>query len=298
MTHETSSIDDILASTAMGNSPNAVENKPDIEAQTSVADSPQQEVDQISPSEPAGLSEPEAIENTDVSSETDDYGNERAPSRTYTEEEVNERINRAMRERMARERQNHGQINAQNAQNMQNQPQNSSQGQNEDWRQELDSYIDSRMEARVAQQAREAQVRQEQAAQAEFEGKFRAGMGRFSDYVQVVGSQPITDAMTVASRAMSDPAAFFYAASKRAPQELQRISQIQDQYAQMVEIGKLEERMRQSRPSVTTKTPKPIGRAQEDSAIPYKSDTREPTIEEQIAAHEAKVRAIQNARRR
>ena len=104
--------------------------------------------------------------------------------------------------------------------------------------------------------------------------------------------------MTIASRAMKDPAAFFYAAAKRAPQELQRIAQIPDQYVQMVEIGKLEERMKQSKSGNATKAPKPLGRIQEDGSIPYNSNKKEPTIEDLIAQDSAKRKAFYDSRRR
>ena len=49
--------------------------------------------------------------------------------------------------------------------------------------------------------------------------------------------------------------------------------------------------MRQTRPS--TKAPKPLGRAQEDAALPHKN-TKEPTIEELIAKDAAKKLARRN----
>jgi hypothetical protein len=92
--------------------------------------------------------------------------------------------------------------------------------------------------------------------------------------------------MTLALRGMNDPAAFIYAASKREPQEIERISKLRDPYARMVEMGKLEERMRRNKP--ITKAPKPLGRTQEDLGIPQSKKSKEPTIEDLIAKADAK----------
>ena len=63
--------------------------------------------------------------------------------------------------------------------------------------------------------------------------------------------------MVIATRGMQDPAAFIYAAAKTQAPELERISRIQDPISQVVELGRLEERMRKSRASVS-QAPRPI----------------------------------------
>jgi len=75
--------------------------------------------------------------------------------------------------------------------------------------------------------------------------------------------------MTYALRGLPDPAAFIYAASKRHPQELARISQIGDPAAQIMEMGRLEERMRKSAPS--TKAPRPVSKSRDDASMPVSS---------------------------
>jgi len=120
-------------------------------------------------------------------------------------------------------------------------------------------------------------------------------MDKFSDFKQVASSAKMSDAMTIATRAMKDPAAFIYAAAKRAPKELERIYNIPDQYAQMVEIGKLEERMRSKEP--VSRTPRPIGRSPEDGNLILK-DEKAPSIEELIQRAETKKRAAMNVNRR
>ena len=94
--------------------------------------------------------------------------------------------------------------------------------------------------------------------------------------------------MTLATRAMADPAAFLYAAAKRNPEELERISKLRDPYAQMTEMGKLEERMRRNKP--TTNAPRPLSRTTEDVGLPEpkKQNKAEETIEDLIAKADAK----------
>lgn len=257
--------------------------------------------DNDEPQNDYGTDEPEVKEaEPERTQEVDDYGNEKAPSRTFTEDEVNVKINEAVRDRLSRLERNTGQPQ----QNQTQVQQATQQGfeynaeSPESWQQQLESFVEQTVTKMGQKQTQQAMQMKEQHAHAEFEQKFRTGMGKFNDYINIVGQQPITDAMTLASRGMNDPAAFFYAASKRAPQELQRIAQIPDQYAQMVEIGKLEERMRQSKTTNGTRTPKPIGKMQEDDPIPHQTKKREPTIEDLIAKDAAKRKMIQDSRRR
>ena len=124
--------------------------------------------------------------------------------------------------------------------------------------------------------------------QQEFETNFKAGLQKFHDFSDVISSLPfeISNPMTLATRAMSDPAAFLYAAAKRQPAELERISKLRDPYAQMTEMGKLEERMRKNKP--TTNAPRPLGKTLEDSPSPDIKKKKEPTIEDMIRAADAK----------
>ena len=239
---------------------------------------------------------PEEPEKAVKEPDTDDYGNAVAPSRTYNEDEVNERINAAIRDRFARfERNNGQQPNQAQVQQATQQGFEYNADSQESWQQQLESFVEQTVSRMSQKQAHQAQQAREQYTQQEFDAKFRQGMTKFPDFVQTVQSQPITDHMVLGARSMKDPAAFFYAASKRAPQELQRIANIADPYAQIAEIGKLEEKMKQSRPG--TKAPKPIGRTHEDAAIPKSKDKREPTIEEQIAKDTARRLALQKQRR-
>lgn len=226
--------------------------------------------------------------------ELDDYGNHKAKPKTYTEDEVNERINKAIRDRLSRMERNN-QPNTQQAQQAKDAGFEYNPDSSQDWQQQLEQFVEQTVTKMSSKKEQQAQAQREEQAQAEFELKFHNGMSKFQDFRDVVGSQPVTDAMTIATRAMKDPAAFLYAASKRHPQELQRISQIPDQYAQMVEVGKLEERMRKSKTS--TKAPRPVSKTREDAGMPTQS-SKAPTIEDLIAHADAKRLQQRTARRR
>jgi hypothetical protein len=215
----------------------------------------------------------------------DDYGNEKAASKVYTEDEVNERINKAVRERLARA--NH-QANQQPVQQQQqNQQVDYNSEADGDWQQQLEQFVEQTFSKMTQKQAQKHQQEIEKAAEAEFADKFSAGMERFHDFIEVVESKPITVPMTMALRGIKDPAAFVYAASKRHPQELERISKLKDPYSQMVEVGKLEERMRKRAEGTTA--PRPIGRSQEDSTMSYETKkAKEESIEDMIQKSEQK----------
>ena len=300
----TSNIDDILLSGKTTTQPSTpehnfveVEPEPLNEIADAIVVPEPEKVDTYNLSE----DEPEAKPIEKAASEIDDYGNERAAPKTYTEDEVNERINHAVRERFSRMERNQ---QPQQPQYTQQQVQQASQGFDynadnpETWQQQLDKYIDHRLDTRDYTRAQQAYEQRERNMEAEFHSRFQEGMKRFPDFTEVVSKQPFTDVMTKALRSFSDPAAFVMAASKRAPKELEKIAGYEDPVKQIVELGKLEERMRQSKPLANTKTPKPIGKIQEDSSIPHSSKQKEPTIEQLIAMDAAKRKAIQDSRRR
>lgn len=164
------------------------------------------------------------------------------------------------------------------------------------WQTQLKSFVEQTVSQMSQRDAIHQQNIREQNIQREFETKFVQGMDRFSDFRQVVGSQPITDEMTYALRGMNDPAAFIYAASKQQPAELQRISSIRDPYAQIAEMGKLEERMRKTKS--VTQAPRPISRTKDDATIkPIKK--KEDSFEDVLAKADAKRMAqIQKSRGR
>ncbi len=225
----------------------------------------------------------------------DEYGNDKPMAKTYTEEEVSERINKAVRERLDRLQRNQEQPTAAAVQQQAQQGFEYNPDSAESWQAQLEQFVESTVTKMTQKQQRAHEEQREKLAQNEFEEKMFKGMGKFNDFTDVVSGQPITDHMVMATRGMQDPASFLYAASKRAPQELQRIANIPDKYAQMMEMGKLEERMRKSKPG--TNAPRPVSRNQEDMGIAHK-ETKEPSIEDLIAKSDSKRRAQFVARRR
>jgi hypothetical protein len=219
--------------------------------------------EEISEEENDDTPEPESEEES-ADKNLDEYGNEIPvqESKTYTEEEVNERINKAIRERLARMERN-AKPEQQAAiteakKNFEVDPHSE-----DDWQAQLSEFIERTLETRE-QRARAIQRQQaEEHARIEFEEKFFQGMGKFRDFREVVGGQPITDEMMGATRAMKDPAAFLYAASKQHPSELARIAKINDPYVQVAEIGKLEERMKKNKS--VTKAPVPVSHTKGDA---------------------------------
>lgn len=157
-----------------------------------------------------------------------------------------------------------------------------------DWQQQLASFVKQTVNSMTREQEEAKSRQQEIAAQQAFEAKFREGMNRFDDFRDVMENLPfeITNPMTLATRAMDNPAAFLYAAAKRNPQELERISKIRDPYAQMTEMGKLEERMRKNKP--TTKAPRPLGRTPEDATINTPKKSKEVDGDDLLAKADAK----------
>ena len=225
--------------------------------------------------------------------EQDEYGNSKPKSRTYTEEEVNDRINKAVRDRLARGNQQNQGINQQaqeQSKDFEYNPESS-----ESWELQLEKFVEKTISKLSHKQSQQVQREKEVAQQAEFEEKFSRGMSKFSDFREVVSSQPVTDAMTYALRGLNDPASFIYAASKRFPQELERISKLSDPIAQIMEMGGLEKSMRKSTQS--TSAPKPISRSKEDGLMPTTQKKKEPTIEDLIASSEAKRRAMLQQKR-
>lgn len=299
MATDASSIDEMLMNGRAPSTPPTSETLED-NVSTDIPDIPytEQEPEDDSVSETSENHEEardEVEEVEEKSKDYDEYGNEKPKPRTYTEDEVNERINKAVRERLARgnteSQQPSPQQVADKARDFEYNPES-----DESWQSQLEQFVEKTVSKMGQKQAQEQQNLRDKQMHSEFETKFSRGMERFNDFRDVVSAQPVTDAMTYALRGMTDPAAFIYAASKRNPAELERISKIPDQYAQMVEMGKLEERMRKV--ASGTKAPKPVSKSRDDSSLPSKNKKTEPSIEDLIAKSDAKRQAVLNARRR
>lgn len=299
MARETSNIDDLLlGSSGASTQPATPENQylqDELQEQEYVPEKqPDIMEDSYTSDDQEEKEEPKEPEKERESEEYDEYGNEKPKPRTYTEDEVNERINKAVRERLSRG----SQQEPQSQQAVQKQVDKNFE-YNEDstvpWQQQLESFVEQTVSKMTQKQQQQQEQQVEIQAQQEFRDKFSRGMDRFNDFVDVVSNQPVTTAMTAAMRGIEDPAAFIYAASKRHPQELQRISGLRDPYAQMVEMGKLEERMRKQ-PS-STNAPKPVSKTREDGQFKEKKknedgDSIEMMIKQSEARKLAKIRAI------
>jgi len=300
MATETSNIDDMLMSGKNSTQPEAPEHqyKEHVEVEESqdfsYEDSNNLETEPLKNDSHSEYDSPEEVqEHEEAERDLDEYGNDKPKPRMYTEEEKNEAIRNAIQRRFKEDRQPQpSQQQIQQAQqNFEYDP--NSEG---NWQQQLKSYIKETFNEIQRDDVVRAQHYKEVQANQEFQDKFTNGMDRFSDFKEVVGSQPITDPMTYALRGIKDPAAFIYSASKRHSQELERISKIPDGYAQMVEMGKLEERMRKT--SQATKAPRPVQRTREDTGMPEPKKKQDgDSIEDLIARADQKRRAQLTQRR-
>lgn len=211
----------------------------------------------------------------------DEYGQPVAPPRTYTEQELEHILNdRMARSRIAlkqQELQQQQQV-AQPPRNQETQPENTGE---QSWEAQLDSYIDRRLDTRQAQLREAEWKRQEDARQENFQRKFESGRNKYQDFESVVGkvSPSLTPSMMLATRSLNDPAAFLYAAAKQHAGELERISKINDNYAQAAEVGRLHEKMVKFRANLTN-APKPIEVPKSD--MPHKPVNPQLTLEQRI----------------
>jgi len=197
------------------------------------------------PQEEIQASEDAPNENEEV----DDYGTPiaKAKEKTYTQAEVQEMI----RERLARGRNSEQQQHVQEA----GKDFKADPDSEESWETQLGNFVEKKISELAQKKEQENWKRQEETSQAEFEDKFANGMTKYQDFGTVVSGKPITTSMMMATRNMQDPAAFLYAACKQQPGEIERISKIQDPYAQIAEIGRLDERMKKAR--IISKAPPP-----------------------------------------
>ena len=310
---EISSIDDLLA--GVGNTQQATtpEHKDKVQKQEEKA--PVEELDDdVEPEDDeAGLvgDEDDSDDNDESDDETDDEVEDKKPDESEDDDSEldeygnkKERMSKGMKERLDRKEKQHQREIEQRDRELQTlRQQLQSQGASKEvqqavkdfkydpneevsWEQQLSDFVKATVTNLQQDQQNQARQMQEQRAQVEFQQKFSKGMERFNDFREVVGAQPIDDAMTLSLRAMTDPTAFIYAASKRHPTELDRISKLPDPYARMVEMGKLEERMRRSKP--TTKAPRPLGRTREDTTAKVVPKQKDTTGDDLLAKADAK----------
>ncbi len=294
----TSSIDELLLGGKTHEHPQTPENQaqdePEVEEDFAPEEPELPEDEDEEPEESKEESQDESEED-DEQAEYDDYGNEK------------ERMSKGLKDRLDRKERQHQREIQQREQEINDlRAQLRQQGANADvqqaakdfkydedaggdWQQQLAEFVEHTVTSMTKKQEAQRMQQQEAQAQREFEEKFTNGMRKFGDFADVINDLgfDITNPMTLATRSMQDPAAFLYAAAKRNPQELERISKLRDPYAQMAEMGKLEERMRRNKP--TTKAPRPISRSSDEGSMPIaKKSKGEPTIEDLIAKSDQK----------
>lgn len=219
----------------------------------------------------------ESSEEVTNAPEVDEYGSEITKAeKVYTKAEVEAMI----RDRVARMKQSDF------PQQAAAQPEPQSQAVEGDWEAQLESFIDHTLSKRE-QKIQEQQWQQKaQEAQAQFEIKFNDGVAKYPDFETVVYGKALTPEMVLATRGMSDPAAFIYAAAKTQGKELERIAAIGDTMVQAVEMGQLAERMRKARSQVS-QAPRPIEAPKGD--ISEKVE-RTRNIDDQIQREEQRLR--------
>lgn len=265
---EISSIDDLLNGIKSGAKPEIPENQ--VEFDESVDEAVVENADDDSHETEYSYDDESQTDNEKTKTpEVDEYGNEKEPE------------NKHIRERLAKQAKKHqAEIDSLRAQlSQQGASQQVQQAASDfkydpdesgDWQQQLASFVKQTVNSMSREKEEQVARNEEARVQYEFETKFKAGMDKFDDFIDVMTELEfeITTPMTIATRGMDNPAAFLYAAARRNPQDLERISKIRDPYVQMTEIGKLEERMRKSKPA--TKAPRPLGHITADSTAAIK----------------------------
>lgn len=218
------------------------------------------EIETPEPEEKTEVKEPVAKEDKEAkeTAHLDEYGNEIEKPRLYTDEDV---------QRMIKERMQRGQVAPavevqQAAQNFQADPANP-----EDWEVQLEKFIEKTTQKLESKKKTVAWQEQEREKQANFEVNFTHGMQKYKDFKETVGKMPVTDSVMMATRDMTDPAAFLYAATKLHPEEFRKIASMTDPFSQAVELGKLDERMRKTR--AISQASKPLTPTKGDMGAKY-----------------------------
>jgi hypothetical protein len=249
---------------------------PDTKEPITEPDSEAANEDEEKQEKPAESSEQEA------EAETDEYGTPvPKQEKVYTESQVQAMI----RDRLSRGQHAQQQAPQQQAEQPKVQDFQYDENSSQSWEQQLEQFMDGWASKREQKLQQQQWQQAEQQKQAQFESKFSNGMSKYSDFRDVVGSQPIDDAMMIATRDMKDPAAFLYAAAKNHAAELQRIAQLQDPYTKIAEIGRLDERMKKQR-EMKSNAPKPGSVTKGDS-----TSQRQPnSLDDRLRQYEDKLR--------
>lgn len=190
--------------------------------------------------------------------------------RYYTQDEVQQ----MMRDRLERQ-----------ARNLQ--PKDEEQSESDDWREDLRKYISTTLREEQ-EQINNARAREQ--AEREFNEmayKFQTGATRFPDFANVVSKAGFTNEMTKAGLHFDDSAAFFYAAAKLMPAEVKRIAKLPSAERQIIELGRLDEKLRASTANNSKKqaASRPISKVRGDGVT--KKEKSEP-VGDILAAEDAR----------
>jgi hypothetical protein len=315
-----SNIDDLLMGVGNSQQPATPEHKEKIqEKQPPLEDKDDEAPEYESEDDSADESDDSADEMDESHDDSDDDEEEKPQSKSEPEEDdldeygnKKEHLNKNMRKRLDKiEKEHQREIDQRDRELQTLRQQLANQGASKEvqqavkdfkydpneevsWEQQLSDFVKHTVTNMHSEEQQRTRQQQEHTAQVQFQQNFTRGMNRFNDFRDVVGKQPIDDAMTLALRGMADPSAFIYAASKRQPEELQRIAKLPDPYARMVEMGKLEERMRRNKPS--TKAPRPLSRTKEDTSAKVVPKQKDMTGDDLLAKADAKRLATVNRR--
>lgn len=298
---KTKNIDSLLANVdltpdSLQGRPEPIEVKPehlsseDLPLSSSASEADAKEIPSESVADGEKITSPTEVKaSQEESPSIDDYG-QLIPktAKTYTQEEVEkmmrdrnsrgefakQEINKAIQEALAQHGIDLTKIT----------PQVQQDEDDLDWQSELKSLVKETFAEMTKEQQRQQMEQIQRQQQIEFEIKFNTSAAKYPDFEQVVVGKPLTPEMVIATRGMADPAAFLYAAAKTQPQELERISKIQDRFVQAVELGKLEERMRRSKVSHSS-APKPIDMVKGDMGD---KDVRRRSVDDILREEESK----------
>lgn len=254
MPDERPKVDDILSSVSKVVSTNEIEDNND-ERKTENDNEVKNDENLDPVKKETGEDNAPPVENK-TDDNVDEFGNaiekdkkEAAKPKLYDDDDVN---------RMIRQRLKQGEFARREVEAPPVQPQSQPEAENDNWEAQLEGFVKQTISKISAEEQNKIARAREEQIKSEFENKFLSGMSRYSDFREVVGDKPITDTMMLATRSMRDPAAFLYAAAKSQVKELERIAKIPDAYAQVAEIGRLEERMRKIRNSNSSGAPRPL----------------------------------------
>lgn len=217
----------------------------------------------------------------DNNSNLDDYGNE-TKERMYTWEEVQEAQKNAVSSAFQKRFKNsknppdYSQDVEESVMDEVNENYQHDPNKDGNWQEQLEDFVIKTIDKRQQNAEKQKMQRLEQERNNKFAEKFNTGAERFKDFEKIVTKESVTPTMVMATRGMKDPAAFLYAANKKAPEKLAKIKNMSDPYEQAHAMASLENSLRVNKkknsnaPTPPSKTPHgtaPVGEQSIDALI-------------------------------